>query len=461
MNVEGVASDSGAFARLRESVSFRLAVPAGLVLLLQIPIALIDGTIAERRTTRNAAFAEVSATWGGAQQLVGPVLTVPVVEPSANGPETVAPRRFFPRTVSVRGRVDTEVRRRGIFDIPLYVARLHVEGTFAAPVETHSGILWNRASVALGVSDAKTIRAATPISLGDRKLPWEPGVGDAAFLESGVQAAVPFPAPPVGAIPFAFDLTLAGSGRLAVVPAGDETVVTLASAWRDPGFDGASLPVERRIGASGFEATWRTMNLGRGFPASWTNPQEVTRERLAASAMSVSFLSPVDTYRTNERAVKYQLLFLGLTFFAFVLFELLAPLRIHPVQYLLVGFALCLFYLLLLPFSEHFGFTRAYAIAAADVVVLVTGYVRFVLRKGSRALALGGFLAVLYAFLFVLLQIQEYALLVGSIGLFLLLSGVMWFTRHVDWYALGSPPPAAKVSERADLSSAAPWSDGR
>jgi inner membrane protein len=451
MDPESVASDPGAFARLRGSVSFRLLVPAALVLLLQIPVALIDGTIAERRTTKSAAFSEVTATWGAPQQVVGPVLTVPVRAPSANGTETVVARQFLPRTLSVRGRVDTEVRRRGIFDVPLYVARLHVEGTFATPVETHSTVLlWEQASVAVGLSDARAIRAASALSFGDRKLSWEPGAGDAPFLEGGVHVAVPIAAAPSGAIPFAFDLTLAGSGRLAVVPAGDDTLVTLASPWRDPSFDGGSLPVERRVGAAGFEATWKTTSLGRGFASSWSRPQEVTRQHLAASALGVSLLSPVDTYRSNERAVKYQLLFLGPTFFAFVLFELLAPLRIHPVQYLLVGFALCLFYLLLLSFSEHFGFARAYAIAAADVVVLVTAYVRFVLGKGSRALTIGGFLTVLYAFLFVLLQIQDHALLVGSVGLFLLLAGVMWFTRHVDWYALG--PPAREDALRGSSS---------
>jgi inner membrane protein len=425
-------------------MNLRLLVPAALVLVLQIPVALINGTIAERRTTRNAAFAEVSGTWGGPEQLFGPVLTVP--ESTASG--AIVPRRFLPRTLSVRGRVDTEVRRRGIFDVPLYVARLHVEGTLLVPP---GDLLRDRASLAFGLSDPKAIRAASPVSLGDRKLIWEPGPGDAPFLESGVHVAVPISAPPDRALPFAFDLTVAGSGRLAIVPAADETVVTLSSPWRNPSFDGGSLPAERSVGPSGFEATWRTTSLGRGFPGSWTDAREATRERLAASAAGVSFLSPVDTYRTNERAVKYQLLFLGLTFAAFVLFELLAPLRIHPIQYLLVGFALCLFYLLLLSFSEHLGFTRAYAIAAADVVVLVTVYVRFVLGKGTRAMALGGFLAALYAFLFVLLQIQDYALLVGSVGLFLLLAGTMWFTRHVDWYALGPRQPVPGPPGRGEL----------
>jgi inner membrane protein len=448
--------DATRTSRLRGGVSLRLLVPASLVLLLQIPIALISGTIAERRTTRDAAFAEVSRTWGGPQQLAGPIVLVPAVERFPTGAETIVLRRFLPRTLSVRGRVDTEVRRRGIFDVPLYVARLHFEGTFEVPGTIRAGNLqWERASVAFGVSDPKALRAVSPLAFADRSVSWEPGTVDAPSLEGGVHAAQPFSGAPSGPMPFAFDLTLAGSGRLAVVPAGDETVVTLGSGWRNPSFDGGSLPVERRVGASGFEATWKSTSLGRGFPGSWTDPKEATRERLSASAMGVSFLSPVDTYRTNERAVKYQLLFLGLTFFAFVLFELLAPLRIHPMQYLLVGFALCLFYLLLLSFSEHLGFARAYAIAAADVVVLVTVYVRYVLGKGSRALALGAFLGALYAFLFVLLQIQDYALLVGSVGLFLLLAGVMWFTRHIDWYALGPPTPArpSTSAERSELSS--------
>jgi inner membrane protein len=233
---------------------------------------------------------------------------------------------------------------------------------------------------------------------------------------------------------------MGGSSRLVVVPAGDETVVSLSSPWPDPSFDGAWLPGQRQVGAGGFDATWRVLNLARNFPSHWTDRQ-VDERRLSASAFGVSFLSPVDTYRTNERAVKYQLLFLGLTFLCFTLIELLAALRVHPVQYLLVGLALCLFYLLLLSLSEQIGFSRAYPIAAAAVVVLVTAYVRSVLATPARALVIGGFLSALYGFLYVLLQIQDYALLVGSAGLFAVLGAVMWLTRRVDWYALGARTP--------------------
>jgi len=232
------------------------------------------------------------------------------------------------------------------------------------------------------------------------------------------------------------------------VPAGDETVVALGSRWPDPSFDGAWLPVERRVGAKGFEATWRVLNLGRNFPSSWTG-KEVDQRTLSASAFGVTLLSPVDTYRTNDRAVKYQLLFLGLTFLGFTLFELLAGLRVHPFQYLLVGLSLCLFYLLLLSLSEQIGFLRAYATAAEMVVALFTVYVRFVLGKWSRAIALGAFLWVLYGFLYVLLQIQDYALLAGSLGLFVILAAVMWFTRNVDWYRAGAASERARSSAPA------------
>ncbi len=442
MGQEDDASSRGGFARFRDSVLYRVVGTGFLVLLLQIPVGLIAHTIDERRLTKDAAVAEVTRTWGGSQELAGPILTVPSIERwlDAKGKpqQRTVVRHFLPRTLSVRGRAETEVRRRGIFDVPLFVAQVRIEGAFVLPDASQfasrtEDILWQRATLSYGIADPKAIRACSPLSLDARRVAFEPGPGAADFLGSGLHAPLPGPGRPGTVLPFAFDLTLGGSGRLAVVPVGDETVVALASPWRDPSFDGAWLPIERRVGVEGFEATWRVLNLGRNFPSSWV-AAEVDRPRLSAASFGVTLLSPVDTYRTNERAVKYQLLFLGLTFLGFTLFELLAPVRVHPFQYLLVGLALCLFYLLLLSLSEQIGFSRAYGMAAALVVALVTTYVRFVLGKGSRAAGIGGFLCALYGFLFVLLQIQDYALLVGSLGLFVVLAAVMWFTRRVNWY---------------------------
>ena len=448
-----LASAGRALARIRDSILYRVIGTSFLVLLLQIPVGLIDGTVSERRLTKDAAVAEVTRTWGGSQELVGPVLTVPSIERWVEGKtprERIVLRHFLPRALSIRGRADTEVRRRGIFDVPLFVAQLRIEGTFVLPDESQfaarpEDIQWQRASLSFGIADPKAIRACSPLSFGERRAWFEPGPGEAAYLGSGLHVPLPGPGRPGASVPFSFELTLGGSGRLAVVPAGDETLVSLGSRWPHPSFDGAWLPVERRVDAAGFAATWRVLNLGRNFPSSWVG-KAVDRGTLSASAFGVTLLSPVDTYRTNDRAVKYQLLFLGLTFLGFTLFELLAAFRVHPFQYLLVGLALCLFYLLLLSLSEQIGFTPAYAIAAELVVALVTTYVRFVLGKWSRAIALGAFLWVLYGFLYVLLQIQDYALLAGSLGLFVLLATVMWFTRKVDWYRAGGEQAASSAS---------------
>jgi len=420
----------------RESTLFRSLGTCLLVLLLQLPIRLIANIIDERRTTRDAALEDVTRTWGGAQELTGPILTVPVVQrwmdEKQQPRESTTLHRFLPRTLNLRGRIDTEVRRRGIFDVPLYTARLHVEASFALPeaaeIAPRGGeVAWKSAVLTYGISDPKAIRSISGPA-------WEPGAGD-DLLAAGLHA--PFPAAAPGPSTVGFDLTLAGSGRLAVVPAGDETVVSLASSWRDPSFDGGWLPVERRVSAAGFDAVWRVLNLARNLPSRWIDRQ-VDARRLSVTAFGVSFLSPVDTYRTNDRAVKYQLLFLGLTFVCFTLMELLAALRVHPVQFLLVGLALCLFYLLLLSLSEHIGFPAAYALAAMAVVALVTVYVRKALCRPRPAMAVGGFLSALYGFLYVLLQIQDYALLVGSIGLFAMLGTVMWLTRGIQWHALAS-----------------------
>jgi inner membrane protein len=219
-----------------------------------------------------------------------------------------------------------------------------------------------------------------------------------------------------------------------------ETRVGMTSAWPDPSFIGAYLPTSREVGPKGFTARWQIPHLGRNFPQQWIE-SEVDAKALGTATFGVSLLSPVDAYHTIHRAVKYQLLFLFLTFVAFYLFELFSSLRIHPVQYLLVGSALCLFYLLLLSLSEHVGFARAYTIASAAVVALIAGYVRAAFGN-ARAVPIAVMLIVLYAFLFVLLHVQDYALLVGSLGLFLVLALLMYATRKVDWYQVGRPAPS-------------------
>jgi inner membrane protein len=442
--------------RLRGSAMLRILGLVGLILLLQIPITMIDGTISERSRRRTEAIEEVTQTWGHRQEIRGPFLVVPYVlrveEKGKEPREETYHRYLLPATLAAEAALDTEVRRRGIFDVPLYVAHVSLTGSFRLqdrslfPSETVA-IRWEEATLALALSDPKSIRDGVTLTSGDRALAVEPGLGSFDTYDAGFSAALGLSASPALAtpVPFAMTLTVAGSDGISVLPVGDETSVHVRSGWPDPSFDGAYLPIERTVTDRGFDATWRVNRLARSFPSWWKRGSQC-RKDLDGSLLGVSLLSPVEAYRTTERAVKYQLLFVGLTFLTFFLFELLGGLRVHPVQYLLVGLALCLFYLLLLSLAEHVGFDWAYTLASTAIAGLVTSYSRSVLRDGRGVGVIAGLTTGLYAYLFVLLQIQDYALLVGSLGLFAILASVMWVTRRVDWYAIGTPRAGASVA---------------
>ena len=449
-------SCESAFDRMRGSAMARALGLIGLILLLQVPIEMISSTINERSARRNEAITDVTRTWGHRQEVRGPFLVVPYVmrieEPGRPVREEWSARYLLPSTLTVDGALDATVRRRGIFDVPLYVGTLSVQGSFqlpeasAFPAEA-TVVQWDHALLAVAISDPKSIRENVTLDWDGHTIGLEPGLVGFNMYETGLSARLPLDASVAGTtVPFSMALSLAGSDGLSVLPVGDDTTVRLRSGWADPSFDGAYPPVERTVTPAGFTATWRVLRLARSFPSSWRRG-ELCRKDLDGSLLGVSLLSPVDAYRTTDRAVKYQLLFVGLTFVTFFLFELLGGLRVHPIQYLLVGLALCLFYLLLLSLAEHVGFDLAYGAASLAIAALVTSYSRAVLRDRRGVGVIAGLTSGLYAYLYVLLQIQDYALLVGSIGLFAILAAVMWLTRRVDWYALRlDTRPASSVA---------------
>lgn len=439
-------------SRLQQSLTLRLLLLLGLCLLLQIPIQMIRGVIGERQATRDEAVAEVTQSWGQAQTLTGPVLVLPYEQRVRDdkGVEQLVTRRafFLPETLRVKGSVQTERRSRGIFSVPLYRGSLEIEGELRAPELAAwsiapSEVRWEAAELVLGLSDLRAIRGPVSVRWDGQEHALEPGRGGATFLGAGVHLPqVPGlrGGPPERLHRFSLTLPLAGSSRLLFTPTARDSEVALTSAWPDPSFNGAFLPTERQIGAAGFSARWRVPHLSRNYPQRWLEG-EVSEAQLAASAFGVSFASPGDAYSATTRAVKYELLFVSLTFLVFFLFELFYGMRIHPVQYLLVGAALCLFYLLLLALSEHLGFALSYLNAAGAVVAVVTGYCASVLRRRRLVLVVAAGLSALYGFLFVLLQMEDHALLAGAIGLFLVLALVMYVTRRVDWYRALSPAP--------------------
>jgi inner membrane protein len=261
------------------------------------------------------------------------------------------------------------------------------------------------------------------------------GSADSRLSTSGLTAAIPFATETPQRIPFAIDLRLNGSESVSFLPLGGETVVELSSPWRAPSFSGAFLPESRTITASGFGARWNVSSLARGYPQRWR--ENITEENMNTmlwpSAFRVGLFAPVGGYQQTERSIKYGALFIILTFVTFFLYELLSPVTLHPVQYFLVGGALCLFYLLLLSISEQASFGLAYAIASVATVGLISAYATALLRSRLRVLGLAGVLAFLYGYLYVLLQLEDWALLMGSIGLFAILALIMYTTRRVDW----------------------------
>ncbi len=425
----------------------RAAVIGVLILLLLVPLAMVGVLVGERETTRMTVEREVAEKWGGQQALVGPILSVPyryrTQGPSGEVLTHVAFARFLPSVLDIEGEVRPEIRYRGIYEVVLYDVGLKWSGEFTRPdlgrwKIPQEDVLWDEAVLVVGIPDLRGIKRAIVANWGEETLSFQPGNGGVSLCASGIHARLPRlePAASSGPVRFSFELRLNGSRELLFAPLGKETRLKLSSSWPSPSFTGQFLPESREVTADGFSAEWNISYLTRPFPQEWRE-SEVPSELLGQWMAGVTFFQPVDSYAKTGRTTKYGVLFLFMTFAVYFLFEILGRLRIHPFQYLLVGFALCLFYLLLLSLSEHLGFGKAYLLASAATVGLIAAYSGSVLGSFWRAAAIGAGLSGLYSYLYVLLQLEDYALLLGSLGLFALLAAAMALTRRVDWYAVG------------------------
>jgi inner membrane protein len=447
---------------LAHSAIGRLAIMSLLALFLMVPMTMVDSMVRERSNRRDEAVSEVGESWGGRQTVSGPVLVVPYTQTwtdekgralSASGQAY-----FLPSELRVDSVVNTQPRSRGIFDVVVYTTTLKVEGTFIRPDldwlrHVPTDIRWAEATVTVGVSDPKALtrRAslAMPATSGTTTA-FTGSLIDIGLFTAGLRASARgLNAAQVGtAIPFAYTLELRGTRELRFLPTAEETTVKVASQWPHASFIGARLPEPRTTGVSGFTAEWHVPDFGRPFPSRWI-AEEMNREKLAAQAAAATFgvnlSQPVDIYQQSERAVKYALLFIVLTFLVFFLWELFRVALLHPMQYVFVGFALCVFYLLLLSLSEHVGFDIAYGTSAGVTTLLIAGYAGAVLNGWRQGSSVATSLLTLYGFLYLLLRLEDYALLAGSVGLFLVLAGVMYLTRRMNWYKLRLGGEAAQT----------------
>ncbi|MBN1893844.1 cell envelope integrity protein CreD [bacterium] len=423
---------------LKDSLGIRVFLIAFIILVLLIPVLRIQSLIRERQIRRNQAVLEVSDKWGDRQVLTGPVLNLPYRTWIEDGEgirrEEIEYIHFLPEELNVQGSLQPTVRYRGIYEVILYSSDLEISGHFPALDLAATGIHEDRvirrdADLSFGIRDMKGIRDVIRIQWDDAEQEANPGVSRTDAFSSGIQTRIPLDRPD-RPHPFSMKLRLNGSESLGFIPAGKITNVRLNSEWSNPSFTGAFLPETREIGQEGFSATWKILHLNRNFPQVWTGEQH----SLSESVFGVKLLMRVDEYQKNMRTSKYAILFIGLTFLALFIIELLSGKAVHPVQYLLVGLGLALFYSLLLSLSEQIRFPYAYGIASLGMILLITCYAKSVFRENRLVFWVSGILALLYIYFYVILQLQDLALLIGSLGLFLILAVVMFLTKGVDWF---------------------------
>ncbi|MCK5871653.1 MAG: cell envelope integrity protein CreD [Methylococcales bacterium] len=451
----------GIVSNFKNSVLFKLGSIVILIAILLLPLGMIDSLLEERLARRSETISAITSTWGKEQVIIGPVLMVPYryyyqtmrEQITKKGKEEIKRQikvtenkiikaYFLPEQLNIEGALSPETLHRGIYDAIVYTGKLKIQGTFArpdfAPFNAKAkDIFWEDAKISFAITDLRGTQETLVLALNDQKLPLIPG-GLVPDYPSGVHASLKgLLNNKTEALNFNLAFTLNGSSSLNIAPLGKQNDVTLQSTWKDPSFMGEFLPVKREVSAKGFEAHWKVSYYGRHYPQYWNAVARntFTYNIVQKSLFGVKLVSLIDSYRNVERSIKYGVLFITLIFTAFFLFEVVGNLKIHPFQYILVGAALCLFYLALLSFSEFMSFILSYISAASISTLLITLYCVAVLKSGMRSLFVAVGLITTYGFLYVTLQATDYALIIGTIGLFMALSLVMYATRDIDWYA--------------------------
>jgi inner membrane protein len=427
---------------LQTSVTGKALFVGALVLTLLIPLAMVERLIAERSLRYEGARADVARIWGRRQTIGGPILIVPVRLTS--GGDSVADSEFYilPDQLDIASDAKVQALARGIYRVPVYDARVHITGRFTLPAGFPRSdaveFLWDEAQIALPISDPRSIREPVRFTAGGANALFRPGGTRVAGF--GPQLAASFAdlglGPPSVPFEFSIDVALGGSDWLGFLPLGAATHVSATADWPSPSFRGAYLPEQRSVTDTGFSATWRVLDIGRAFPSRWSRSDPHITTSGDAIEFGAALIDPIGVHEATLRAAKYGVLLIGLCFAAYFAFELLAGLRLHALQYLMIGMANCVFYLLLLALAEQIGFGYAYLASAGASAALITLYSVAALRSVPRALPIGALLAALYSYLYVTLRAEDYALLLGALGTFATLAAIMYFTRHVDWHAV-------------------------
>lgn len=406
-----------------------------LVLLLLIPAVFVQNIIQEREARQKEAFLEVSSKWAGRQNITGPVLVLPYAETTTDEKGQLVVQKksayILPDKLNIKSEASPEERHRGIYQVMLYSSTIKLEGAFnTIPLQQlriePTAVLWNEAYVCIGLADPKGLNEEVHINWNDSTLTLSPSTIKNGAMEEGFITPVKVSAD--GSFHFSSTIHINGSEQLLFTPVGKETSVTLESTWPDPSFTGGKLP-DYRLNGKGFTATWKSLAHTRNFPQAWKE----SSYNLSSASFGADLFIPVNGYQKTMRSVKYAILCIILTFAAFFIIETVNKKSVHPFQYALIGLALVLFYTLLLSFSEYMGFNSAYIIASLATIGLIGWFVKGILQSSRLSIILGLVLVMMYSYLFTILQLQDYSLLLGSIGLFLTLAIIMHFSKKIQW----------------------------
>jgi inner membrane protein len=457
--------------KFTQGYTFKILMLVFLVLMLLIPLSMIRSTIGERNRTAKQAEANIMEAWGGELVASGPFISLPgtttIENPIRNTDGTlrteIIKKPFTiiiaPEQLNIETELKTEVRRRGIFSVPLFHGELRFSGTFnpamaLAALQHNEEVHFDQAELVISLSSQKGIRKIEKAVFGssqENNLMFLPGNNNLIITaeisrlyddyrfrniqaNSGINAAVPEFSN--AKTPFDIVIAMQGGQLLRFLPAGRDTHVKISTDWASPSFQGSFLPGSSQITDNGFEAEWDISYLSRDIPLYWKyNNDAKTSSDYSTSLFGVNFFRAINTYSLNTRAVKYAILFLVIPFLTLFLLEVLTKKLIHPVPYLLSGIANVIFYLLLLSLSEQMQFYLAYLIAAVAVAAMLTLYSRSLLPSWNKSAYMGLVVSLSYILLYAVLNAESYALLIGSIGAFVVIGVVMYLTRKLDWYA--------------------------
>lgn len=445
---------------LLQSNTARLILVGLLTLFLLIPLQLVKNLVSERKYRQAEVISEINSKWGNEVFFYGPILKVPYttyVENEVHNPKTNAvtiERRaelqyayFFPEELRNSSDVKTETKNRNNYESVVFTAQMDFTGKYSKPDFSsknipNENIQWEKSTILIKTTNLSSIKNQVFITLSGKEYAFEP-IYEATNTENSYEYPLESSYTTVASLEtgfidfknhfedgnFSFSIKYDGSSKIGIVPIGKTTESNIKSDWKAPSFVGNFLPYEKEITNDGFSANWKILHINRPF----SQQNFGTLPDIQQYAFEVDFVIPVDEYQQNERASKYGFLVIGLTFLIFFLLQTISKIKIHIFQYTMIGLALVLFYTLLISITEHSSFSKAYLVASLMIILLISFYSVSILKNKKFPLFIGVSLSAIYGFIFTIIQLENYALLVGSVGLFFILALVMYVSRKIDW----------------------------